>query len=73
MRYRLRTLFVLLAVGPPAIAWGWTEYAKYQARQRAQEPEVVIWTPSSDKVIQTYRIQCFTGASATNCTTLDMP
>jgi hypothetical protein len=23
MRYRLRTLLILLAVAPPALAWGW--------------------------------------------------
>jgi hypothetical protein len=32
MRYRLRTLVILLAVLPPALAWGWVEYGKHRER-----------------------------------------
>jgi hypothetical protein len=34
MCYRLRTLLILLALGPPAMAWGWSEYGKYREHQR---------------------------------------
>lgn len=38
MRYRLRTLLILLAVVPPILgplgAWGWREYQAYRERQR---------------------------------------
>ena len=38
MRYRLRTLLILLAVLPPILAplgaWGWREYQAYRMRQR---------------------------------------
>jgi hypothetical protein len=36
MRYRLRTLLILLAVLPPLLAWGWGEYDKYRERMRRQ-------------------------------------
>jgi hypothetical protein len=38
MRYRLRTLLILLAVLPPLLWFGWTKYEAWrmeQARQRA--------------------------------------
>jgi hypothetical protein len=31
-RYRLRTLLILLAIGPPLLAVAWREYAVYRAR-----------------------------------------
>lgn len=38
MRFRLRTLLILLTVGPailaPFGAWGWREYQAYRSRQR---------------------------------------
>jgi len=37
MRYRLRTLFILLALAPPALAWGWSEYGEYRQRERLRE------------------------------------
>lgn len=37
MRYRLRTLLILLAVGLPAMARGWSEYGKYRERERLRE------------------------------------
>jgi hypothetical protein len=37
-RYRLRTLLIVLALGPavlaPLGAWGWREYQAYRERQR---------------------------------------
>jgi len=37
MRYRLRTLLILLALAPPAMAWTWSEYTRYRERQRLQD------------------------------------
>ena len=34
MRFRLRTLMILLAVGPVILAWGWGEYRDYANRPR---------------------------------------
>jgi hypothetical protein len=36
MRYRLRTLLILLAVGPPVAAWGWSEYQEHCERVRQE-------------------------------------
>jgi hypothetical protein len=32
-RYKLRTLLVVLAIGPPVLAWGWRESTAYQRRE----------------------------------------
>jgi hypothetical protein len=37
MRYRLRTLLILLAVGPPSLAWGWGEYAAWRSRENLRQ------------------------------------
>jgi hypothetical protein len=37
MRYRLRTLLIVLALGPPVLAWGHWKYEQYLARQRLIE------------------------------------
>jgi hypothetical protein len=37
MRYRLRTLLIVLAVGPPLAACGWSEYARHCERERQRE------------------------------------
>jgi hypothetical protein len=42
MRYRLRTLLIVLALGPAVLAGGWSKYAAWKAeqeRQRAAEAE----------------------------------
>jgi hypothetical protein len=39
MRYRLRTLFVLLAIGPPLLAYGWSLEQEYQ-RWLVQQAEL---------------------------------
>jgi hypothetical protein len=42
MRYRLRTLLIVLAIAPPLLAVGWLKYAAYKAaqeHQRAAEAE----------------------------------
>ena len=38
MRYRLRTLLVLLTIGPLILALGWWEYGKYRERERLLAP-----------------------------------
>ena len=37
MRYRLRTLLIVLALGPPLLAAGWEQYARWQSRQSPTE------------------------------------
>lgn len=37
MRYRLRTLLILLAILPPLLAWGWHEWQEHLERQRMAE------------------------------------
>jgi hypothetical protein len=37
MRYRLRTLLILLAIMPPLLAVGWSKYAAWKAEQEWQE------------------------------------
>ena len=39
MRYRLRTLLILLAVGPPLVAGVWFGYLDYRERQRIAEEQ----------------------------------
>jgi hypothetical protein len=34
MRFRLRTLMIVFALGPPVLSWGWTEYEAYRARSK---------------------------------------
>jgi hypothetical protein len=36
MRYRLRTLLILLAVGPPMLAWTWFAWLEFCERQQSQ-------------------------------------
>ena len=37
MRYRSRTLLVLMAVAPPLLAWSRPEYAEYRVREQMRE------------------------------------
>jgi hypothetical protein len=37
LRYKLRTLLIVLALGPPVLACGWSEYGKYRQRERLRE------------------------------------
>jgi hypothetical protein len=37
MRYRLRTLLILLAILPPLVWIGWTKYEAWRAEQAARE------------------------------------
>jgi hypothetical protein len=37
MRFRLRTLLILLAVLPPLLAWTWMEYARYRTLEQQRE------------------------------------
>src|SRR5438093_13582926 len=55
-RFRLSTLFILLAVGPPMLAWSWSAYVAYRERQRDIEMELVmkqlLYEASNRTVIQ---------------------
>ena len=39
MHYRLRTLLIVLALGPPVLAGVWWGYGKWQEEQRRREIE----------------------------------
>ena len=39
MRYRLRTLLILLAVLPPLLWIGWTKYGEWKAEQERREAQ----------------------------------
>jgi hypothetical protein len=41
MRFHLRTLLILLAVGPPLLAWVWSIYPR-----QVVPPPVVYWSPA---------------------------
>ena len=34
MQYRLRTLLILMAIGPPMLAWSWFGWLDYREHQR---------------------------------------
>ena len=36
MRYRLRTLLIVLALGPPVLAGAWLGWCKYEEHRREQ-------------------------------------
>lgn len=40
MRYRLRTLLILVALLPPLMAWGWMRYAALRAEQERSRLEL---------------------------------
>ena len=45
MRYRLRSLLILLAVGPPLLAYGWGKYEAWRAEfAREEELDLVVAT-----------------------------
>jgi hypothetical protein len=61
MRYRLRTLMIILAIGPPIVAWSvleWRRTSELRAKQRAEaafreaikdferKMQPLTWTPS---------------------------
>ena len=57
MRYRLRTLLILLAVLPPLLWFGWGKYQAWKAeqerqralREAAQEQSVTIWLTGASR------------------------
>jgi len=49
MRYRLRTLLIVLAVGPVALAWGYWEYTHWQERRAQRQFEALI--PLIQKIV----------------------
>ena len=42
MRYRLRTLLILLAVLPPLVWIGWTKYEAWRAEQALREQQRAV-------------------------------
>jgi hypothetical protein len=41
MRYRLRTLLILLAILPPLVWFGWTKYEAWRAEQAERERQLI--------------------------------
>ncbi len=39
MRYRLRSLLIVVALLPLVLSLGWSEYAKYRERERQRQAE----------------------------------
>ena len=39
MQYRLRTLLILMAIGPPMLAWSWFGWLDYREHQRPRFPD----------------------------------
>jgi hypothetical protein len=40
-RYRLRTLLIVLALGPPLLAWGWHAYRDHlRSLEKATKPQL---------------------------------
>jgi hypothetical protein len=52
MRYRLRTLLILLAVGPPLLCFGWTKCRAWRAerveRERRSQRIILMIGPTVD-------------------------
>lgn len=42
MRYKLRTLLILLALGPPMLALGWWGWQEWRARQASREFDALV-------------------------------
>jgi hypothetical protein len=45
MQYRLRTLLIVLALGPPLLAGAWTQYTAWKA-ERERKAQRIIWMVS---------------------------
>jgi len=41
MRFRLRTLLIVLALAPPLVAAGWWQYANWQAHSRVRAVRII--------------------------------
>jgi hypothetical protein len=54
LRYRLRTLLILLAVLPPLLWFGWTKYEAWQAEQERQKA-IAEMNAEIDRVLQMAR------------------
>jgi hypothetical protein len=59
LRYKLRTLLILLAIGPPMLAWwawpAWLAYCKYQHREAMSRlmlitPRIIISPEEKEKL-----------------------
>jgi hypothetical protein len=62
MRYRLRTLLIVLAVGPPLGASGWLVAKPVVTSFLAPKQPEDDWTWSSPGVIREYSTQCDFGS-----------
>jgi hypothetical protein len=58
MRYRLRTLLILLALLPPLLGLTWVEYAQWRAYQRAElERQRVLAEKAAQDALRVFLLQ----------------
>lgn len=61
MRYRLRTLLIVLTLGPPFLAGGWFAWGAIAARYKAQlpeEPDLIEWVYVDTLTLPPTVIEC---------------
>jgi hypothetical protein len=52
MRFRLRTLLIVLALGPPVLAWAWVGYFDYlRYRDRLEQERIAAEQEEMDLVM----------------------
>jgi len=56
MRYKLRTLLILLAVLPPLLWVGWTKYAAWKAEQERRKAEYAAWKAEQARRPQSVKV-----------------
>ena len=63
MRFRLRTLLIVLAVLPPLLWFGWTRYEQWRAEQERQralreasQQRVIFWREGASRPIVIDRV-----------------
>ena len=52
MRYRLRTLLIVLALGPSVLAGAWTIYAKVLPQRSADRFQRIIISPDESATLE---------------------
>ena len=50
LRYKLRTLLILLAILPPLLWLGWTKYEEWKEERERASRRVIIWTANGQRL-----------------------
>jgi len=53
LRYKLRTLLIVLALGPPVLAWGWGRYSAW----RVEQERLAMWREYPDTGLEIEQAQ----------------